>query len=72
MTERPKRAKVKSRELAVSIDSAIREISEELEIREEFERRRAIRMGLDPKKVLSDRQKPVQQYESSRVRRGSG
>lgn len=56
----------------MSIEKAIQIISEEIALREEFERRRAIRMGLDPKKVLSDREKPVQQYESSRIGVGSG
>jgi hypothetical protein len=55
----------------MSIEKAIRILSEEIQLREEFERRRAIRMGLDPKKVLSDRTNSDPKPEHSRVTVGS-
>lgn len=55
----------------MSIETAIRIISEEIALREEFERRRAIRMGLDPKKVLSDREESIRRDELRGVGSGS-
>lgn len=55
----------------MSIESALKTLSEEIQLREEFERRRAIRMGLDPKKVLSAGTKPAPESKYSRVAVGA-
>lgn len=55
----------------MSIEKALKVLSEEIQLREEFERRRAIRMGLDPKKVLCDRSKPDKFTNDSRATVGA-